>query len=219
MENTAHPNKKSDYVTIIYNDLKAKIISGELKHGERLIEISTAEAYGASRLYTKEAFRLLEAERLVKHIPHRGYFVRGITSDMINEIVEIRQALEKVVFKEIIATASDEELNRLANRAKRFEVFVKNDMIEDAHDELSILYDTVYSMSKYRRIIKILTQYSDYIDMIRKMTVMTKENLEDGIENFNQLAAALVARNLVEVERQLDQRHEYLKANNTNLPS
>lgn len=205
--------KKSDMVQVIYNDLKKKILSGELAHDERLVEVTTAEAYEASRLHAKEAFRLLEMERLVKHKPHRGFIVRGLTTEMIHEIIEIRQALEKVIFKEIIETATDEQLADVARKAKRFEVFVRSDMTEDAYEELKAMYEEVYALSAYKRIIKILDQYEDYIDLIRKMTIMTKEALEEGVDNFNHLASALVARDLKEVEHQLDLRHTYLKEN------
>ncbi len=202
---------KNDNVQKIYADLKSKILSGKLKHDDRLIEVTTAKSYGASRIHAKEAFRLLESERLVKHMPNRGFIVRGVTSDMINEIVEIRQALENVIFKEIIKTASDKDLHDLTRLAKRFEVFVHNDMIEDALHELDVLYARVYSLSEYKRIIKILSQYADYIGLVRNMTIKTKADLEEGVINFNNLVGALNDRDTEELERQLALRHAHFK--------
>jgi len=202
--------KRHINVTNMYTDIKAQIISGELKHDDRLIEVTIAKTYDASRLHAKEAFRLLEDERLVKHIPNRGFIVRGITSEMINEIVEIRQALEKVIFKEFIQTFSDEDMENLTRLAKRFEVFVQNDMYDDARHELNALYSNIYSLSKYKRIIKILTQYSDYIDLVRNMTLMTKDDLQNGVQNLNDLINALRERNIEEMEHQLEIRHTHL---------
>lgn len=204
-------SKKSDNVQKIYKDIKKQILNGQLDHDERLIEVSIAKAYDASRLHAKEAFRLLESERLVKHIPNKGFIVRGVTNDMINEIVEIRQALEKVIFKEVIQTATDEELEYLTRLAKRFEVFVQNNMFDDARHELEELYSKVYDMSNYKRIIKILNQYSDYIDFVRNLTIKTEEDLKDGVENFNSLVKALKERDIEELEHQLELRHSHLK--------
>ncbi len=204
-------SKKRDNVQKIYSDIKKQILNGQLNHDERLIEVSIAKAYDASRLHAKEAFRLLESERLVKHIPNKGFVVRGVTKDMINEIIEIRQALEKVIFKEVILTASDEDLEYLTRLAKRFEVFVQNDMFDDAKHELEELYSKVYTMSNYKRIIKILNQYSDYIDFVRNLTIKTEEDLKDGVENFNSLVKALKERNIKELEHQLELRHSHLK--------
>lgn len=202
--------KRHDNVNNIYNDLKTQIISGELKHDERLIETSIAKEYNASRLHAKEAFRLLEDERLVKHIPNKGFIVRGVTKEMITEIVEIRQALEKVIFIELIETSSNEELENLTRLAKRFQVFVQNDMFDDARHELDELYTKVYSLSKYKRIIKILNQYSDYIDLVRNLTIKTKDDLQDGVANLNNLVKALNERNVEELEHQLALRHSHL---------
>lgn len=203
--------KKMDNVQRIYTDIKSQILNGELEHDDRLIEVSIAKAYDASRLHAKEAFRLLEDERLVKQIPNKGYIVRGVTTEMIDEIVEIRQALEKVIFKEVILTSTDEELEYLTRLAKRFEVFVQNDMFDDARHELDELYNRVYAMSKFKRIIKILNQYSDYIDFVRNLTIKTKDDLEEGVQNFNNLVKALKERNIEEMERQLELRHSHLK--------
>lgn len=202
--------KRHVNVDTIYTDIKAKIISGELRHDERLVEVSIAKTYDASRLHAKEAFRLLEDERLVKHIPNSGFVVRGITSEMINEIIEIRQSLEKVIFKELIQTANDEELKKLTHLAKRFEVFVQNDMFDDARHELDKLYAKVYSLSEYKRIIKILNQYADYIDLVRDLTIKTKDDLQAGVQNLNDLVKALLDRNVEEMEHQLDLRHSHL---------
>lgn len=206
MKNT----KRHTNVNNIYTDLKAQIISGKLKHDERLVEVTIAKTYDASRLHAKEAFRLLEDERLVKHIPNSGFIVRGITSEMINEIIEIRQALEKVIFKEFIQTYKQEDMDNVARLAKRFEVFVQNDMYDDAKHELNDLYSIIYSLSKYKRIIKILTQYSDYIDLLRHRTLMSKDDLIDGVQNLNDLINALNTRNIEEMEHQLEIRHTHL---------
>ncbi len=202
---------KNDFVQEIYSDIKTKILSGELEHDDRLIEVKTAEQFNASRIHAKEAFRLLETERLVKHIPNKGFIVRGVSTEMIDEIVEIRQALEKVIFKEIIQTAKDEDINELARLAKRFEVFVDNNMIEDANQELDDLYKKVYSLSNYKRIVKILSQYADYIDLIRNLTINTNERLHEGVHNLNDLVKSLIDRNIEEMERQLELRHQYIK--------
>ena len=207
MPNTVRKNN----VQKIYTDLKTQILSGDLQHDERLVETSIAKSYDASRLHAKEAFRMLETERLVKHIPNRGFIVRGITTDMLDEIVEIRQALEKVIFKELILSASNEELEGLTKLAKRFEVFVANDMFDDARHELDELYNRIYSLSKYKRIIKILNQYADYIDLVRNLTIKNKEELQEGVQNLNDLVKAINHRDIDEMERQLELRHRHLK--------
>ena len=64
---------------VVFNTLRQAIIKGELKPGERLLEIQLAGKLGVSRTPIREAIRKLELEGLVTMIPRRGATVAGIT--------------------------------------------------------------------------------------------------------------------------------------------
>ena len=57
---------------LVFNTLRQAILKGELKPGERLMEIQLAEKLGVSRTPIREAIRKLELEGLVLMIPRRG---------------------------------------------------------------------------------------------------------------------------------------------------
>ncbi len=57
---------------VVFNTLRQAILKGELKPGERLLEIALAERLGVSRTPVREAMRKLEQEGLVVMIPRRG---------------------------------------------------------------------------------------------------------------------------------------------------
>ena len=84
----------SEMVARIRSDLRTKIISLELQDGDRLTEIRIADQYNTSRTNVKEALKLLESEHLAQYVPLKGYFVRGVSAQSIEEIAVIRQALE-----------------------------------------------------------------------------------------------------------------------------
>ena len=48
--------------------------------GVQLSEVALAQQYGVSRNTLREAFRLLARDGLVEHVPHRGVFVRTMTT-------------------------------------------------------------------------------------------------------------------------------------------
>ena len=64
---------------VVFNTLRRAILKGELKPGERLMEIALAEKLGVSRTPIREAIRKLELEGLVIMIPRRGAQVANIT--------------------------------------------------------------------------------------------------------------------------------------------
>ena len=57
---------------VVFNTLRQAILRGELKPGERLMEIQLANKLGVSRTPIREAIRKLELEGLVLMIPRKG---------------------------------------------------------------------------------------------------------------------------------------------------
>lgn len=64
---------------VVFKTLRQSILTGELKPGERLMEIHLAEKLGVSRTPIREAIRKLELEGLVTMIPRRGAEVAKIS--------------------------------------------------------------------------------------------------------------------------------------------
>ena len=81
---------------VVFNTLRKAILKGELKPGERLMEIALAERLGVSRTPVREAMRKLELEGLVVMIPRRGAQVANITEKDLNDVLEVRIALENL---------------------------------------------------------------------------------------------------------------------------
>ena len=81
---------------VVFKTLRQAILRGELKPGERLMEIKLANKLGVSRTPIREAIRKLELEGLVLMIPRRGAEVAEITEKSLNDVLEVRKALEEL---------------------------------------------------------------------------------------------------------------------------
>ena len=79
---------------VVFNTLREAILTGQLKPGERLMEISLANRLGVSRTPIREAIRKLELEGLVIMIPRKGAKVASITERELNDGLEVRMGLE-----------------------------------------------------------------------------------------------------------------------------
>ena len=79
---------------VVFNTLRQAILRGELKPGERLMEIQLANKLGVSRTPIREAIRKLELEGLVTMIPRRGAEVAQITEKSLQDVLEVRRALD-----------------------------------------------------------------------------------------------------------------------------
>ena len=81
---------------VVFNTLRQAILRGELKPGERLMEIRLANQLGVSRTPIREAIRMLELEGLVIMIPRKGAQVAQITEKDLNDVLEVRLGLEEL---------------------------------------------------------------------------------------------------------------------------
>ena len=91
--------KKEKLREKVYSAMRKRILCFELKPGERFFETEIAENLGVSRTPIREALSRLEQEGLIKSLPKRGYAVSDVTAREIEELYEIREALEVMALR------------------------------------------------------------------------------------------------------------------------
>jgi GntR family transcriptional regulator of gluconate operon len=78
----------------VRDTLRERILSGELRPGERILEVPLAEQLRLSRGPIREALRVLVAEGLVVRQPRLGAIVVPIDERTVDEVYSLRIALE-----------------------------------------------------------------------------------------------------------------------------
>ncbi|MCG7851458.1 MAG: GntR family transcriptional regulator [Methanosarcinaceae archaeon] len=79
---------------LVLEHLRNKVITGELAPGQRLNENELASSLEVSRHPIREAFRVLESERLVFSIPNKGAFVTDLSAEDLLEVYQSREMIE-----------------------------------------------------------------------------------------------------------------------------
>ena len=98
---------------MVYDDIRDAILSGALAPGQRVKERDVAEQMGISTTPVKEALRRLEQEGLVVSQPRRGAIVSTLVEIPVEEIEEMRGALEAMAARLAATRMTDAELVRL----------------------------------------------------------------------------------------------------------
>lgn len=106
---------------VVFKTLRQAILTGELKPGERLMEIHLANKLGVSRTPIREAIRQLELEGLVIMVPRKGAQVASITEKSMRDVLEVRLALEKLAVELACSRISDEYKGKLEETLVEFE--------------------------------------------------------------------------------------------------
>ena len=83
----------------VYTMVKSRILTFELKPGEKILENEVARDLGVSRTPVREALNKLEQEGLIKALSNKGYSVSDVTGKEIEELYEIREALEVLAIR------------------------------------------------------------------------------------------------------------------------
>jgi DNA-binding GntR family transcriptional regulator len=78
----------------VVDELRERIVTGLLKPGDRLVERDLAEDLGVSRLPVREEIRALESEGFLETPSPRRVVVRQLSRADVEELFDVREALE-----------------------------------------------------------------------------------------------------------------------------
>jgi DNA-binding GntR family transcriptional regulator len=94
LADTILPIRRHSLPDALAESLRERILKGEFKEGDQLVQEAIAKEYEVSRMPVREALRQLEAAGLVVLKMHKGAVVKGIPSEQIAELFELRALLE-----------------------------------------------------------------------------------------------------------------------------
>ncbi len=141
---------------VVFNTLRQAILRGDLKPGERLMEISLANKLGVSRTPVREAIHKLEQEGLVLMIPRRGAEVAQITEKSLRDVLEVRGALEELAVRLACERMTGQALGELNRAAERFEKTLGSSDITSVAEADVAFHDVIYMATDNQRLIALL---------------------------------------------------------------
>ena len=146
---------------VVFNTLRQAILTGELKPGERLMEIHLANKLGVSRTPIREAIRKLELEGLVTMIPRRGAEVAQITEKSMNDVLEVRRALDALCAELACERITEEETEQLHRACEAFETAVKTKDIKKIARADVQLHDIIVQATGNQRLVQLINNLSE----------------------------------------------------------
>jgi len=127
--------------------LRQEIIAGSLRPGDRLVERELAERLGVSRVPVREAIRALVAEGFVHFETPRRTVVRRLTPHDVQELFELREALEVYAAGLAAARATAEDLAQVQELLDLAATATEAGDAEMITDVNSRLHDRIVAMA------------------------------------------------------------------------
>ena len=106
---------------LVVQRLRDDIVSGRLAPGEPLRQDEIARSFGVSHVPIREAFLRLESERLVEIRPRRGAIVAALSAAELEELNEMRAALECCALRVAAPKLTDGDLQKAAQMLDRID--------------------------------------------------------------------------------------------------
>ena len=191
---------------LVCDRIREAIISGVFAPGERLMEMQLAEEMGVSRTPVREAIRKLEIDGLIVMIPRRGTYVANISIKDINDVYEIRTALD-----ELAAGLAAERMDA-AGLAELKEHMMKTEQVMLAGDYVKAVtvdtqfHDVIYRAARNERLMNMVNNLREQITGIRGISMRYPGRLAETIKEHRQLVACIEARS-VELAREQARIH------------
>ncbi|MCD8104927.1 MAG: GntR family transcriptional regulator [Lachnospiraceae bacterium] len=201
---------------VVFQTLRQAILRGEISPGERLMEIHLAQKLGVSRTPVREAIRMLELEGLVTTVPRKGTVVAEITISDLEDVLEVRQALEALAVRLVCKRITKEQLAQMKCLATDFrETLNRDDVVACAEADMKF-HDAIYDATGNKRLIQILNNLWEQMYRYRMEYLKDKDSHQILVEEHEEILRALEARDeqkaLEATCRHIDRQKEHIIA-------
>lgn len=179
---------------VVFNTLRQAILTGELKPGERLMEIHLANRLGVSRTPIREAIRKLELEGLVIMIPRRGAEVAQITEKSLKDVLEVRRALDALCAELACDRISEEELLHLKEACLAFEKATATKDAKIIAKADVALHDIIVQATNNQRLITLVNNLSEQMYRYRFEYIKDESQHKRLVEEHRAIYESLVKK-------------------------
>ena len=179
---------------VVFQTLRAAILKGELKPGERLMELQLATKLGVSRTPIREAIRMLEQEGLAVTIPRKGAEVAKMTEKDMEDVLLIRCSLEDLAVRLSCDKISAAELQELRIAMEDFEKKTKSDNVVEIAKADVTFHDILYKAADNPKLLLLLNNLREQMYRYRVEYLKDKNIYGRLIEEHRQMYDAIMSK-------------------------
>lgn len=189
---------------VVFQTLREAILKGNIKPGERLMEIQLSQQLGVSRTPVREAIRMLELEGLVNMTPRKGAAVAAISEKSLRDVLEVRCALEELSVRLACERMSWEQFEKLRTANVKFAQAAEGEDITEIAKSDEAFHDIIYYSTDNDKLILLLNQLREqmyryrveHIKMKERRSLLIREHQEiiDALRERDSQTAVLVMR-------------------------
>lgn len=179
---------------VVFNTLREAILKGELQPGERLMELQLASKLGVSRTPIREAIRMLEQEGLAVTMPRKGAEVARMTLKDMEDVLEVREALDELAARIACAKINDEQLENLKFIRDEFKKSLDSGDVKKIAEEDVRFHDAIYEATDNAKLIALTNNIREQMYRYRVEYLKDQNNYPILIAEHDAIVNALEQR-------------------------
>ncbi|MEF8822824.1 MAG: GntR family transcriptional regulator [Desulfohalobiaceae bacterium] len=170
-----------------YKALYQAILSGELKLGAVYREKELANYLQISRTPVREALLELSAKGLVTFLPRRGVRINQFDRRDLNEIFELRKALELTAVEKVASQAGPEEISRFRDILRQQQEHAhKQDMVGFLQKDREF-HALLSHLTGNRRLMNTIEEVRDLIQIMGAHALIRRGRVEEVMQEHESL--------------------------------
>ena len=160
---------------LAYQTIKSKILARTYFPGLQLKEVQISKEIGLTRTPVREAFIRLEREGLLRIFPNKGAFVIELTAKEIEDLYEVREALEVMAIRLAIRRANRDEISALKKILDKTDRLYQRGVVKNYEDPKFDFHLELIKLSKNDKLISIWRQLATQLSLVRMTSSMTQK--------------------------------------------
>ncbi|MFJ8659896.1 GntR family transcriptional regulator [Streptomyces sp. NPDC093795] len=175
----------------VLEELRRAITSGELRPGGQIRQDALAARFEVSRVPLREALKALEAEGLVVHHIHRGYFVAELSLDDLEEIYRIRELLETEAVRMAVRWMPDGTVATLERIQREVERAADEGDVPGMAAANRLFHFTLIEASGMPRLVRLIATLWDSTDAYRSLYYTEGPHRKQAVREHRAVISAL----------------------------
>ena len=176
---------------VVFHTLREAILKGEIKPGERLMELQLASKLGVSRTPIREAIRMLELEGLAVTTPRKGAEVAKMTEKDMEDVLQIRKALDELAVGLACDNIVESQLEKLFVALKNFEESTRSGDVKQIAQADVEFHDVIYQAADNPKLMNMLNNLREQIYRYRVEYLKNKSSYPRLIEEHKEIYEGL----------------------------
>ncbi|WP_251551127.1 GntR family transcriptional regulator [Neobacillus muris] len=195
----------------IYYYLRDKIVSTELRPGTRIDYNEIAKELGVSKTPVRDALQLLQQDGLVEVKSRSGTYVSQPKVKDIEEIYEVRKALERQAIKLAMSNLPKQTLEELYQNTLDVDKDIDRGNFQSFFHSDRNLHKTLITCSENSRLIKMMESIEAQINWIGVIIARSQERPRQANNEHKGILQALINSNVSVAQNLMEEHIEGIK--------